>query len=513
MLEKKATAAATRLASKHATKLRAAMRKNIAPAILAALWVDTHKGQENVDKTHAVAWAGLYVALNRKAISEVLTQLQKDGWALGTDYSNSAYGTAALNAGKPLTPDIKASMRVNWDNWKPGNQAAADLLKPTSGLRDLLASQDITITGLQDTTIDRIGRVLADGLDEGANTEDIADGIDEVIGDPSRAEMIAQTEMSRAMSVATNDNYADLGVEQVEWLALEECELCAQNVDASPINQGDEFPSGDTEPPAHPNCRCVLAPVVLGFNEVSGDGLDALVAGDSGDEVPVDSLEMSASAMVAKFNENHDEHGRFSSSDNGPITKEAIDKKIEQLKTRDEKLGRTYARSEYLAGLIAAKGFDAKPEVVNSVADLKGDVIYRGIELQNGFTAAEVHNDFENGPMWVGVGMEGSGVYFSSSAATAGVYTRGAGTVITGALLPEAKIFEYDENSQESIDGLRTLMTNAEQNSNGVIPYGESRDPGVAAAWAGYDAIKAVNVFADPIYVVLNRGAMQVVKN
>jgi hypothetical protein len=25
---------------------------------------------------------------------------------------------------------------------------------------------------------------------------------------------------------------------------------------------GDEFPSGDTEPPVHPNCRCTILPVI-----------------------------------------------------------------------------------------------------------------------------------------------------------------------------------------------------------------------------------------------------------
>ena len=51
---------------------------------------------------------------------------------------------------------------------------------------------------------------------------------------------------------------------KVQWLTAEddlvseECEMNDQEV----REIGDEFPSGATEPPQHPNCRCVMAPVV-----------------------------------------------------------------------------------------------------------------------------------------------------------------------------------------------------------------------------------------------------------
>jgi len=69
--------------------------------------------------------------------------------------------------------------------------------------------------------------------------------------------------MSRAVSAASRELYADSGVEQVEWLVAEGCDDCQENADASPIGIDDTFPSGDTEPPAHPNCMCSLAPYVV----------------------------------------------------------------------------------------------------------------------------------------------------------------------------------------------------------------------------------------------------------
>jgi hypothetical protein len=86
--------------------------------------------------------------------------------------------------------------------------------------------------------------------------------VDQVIDDPQQALIIAQTEMSRAVSVASRDLYETSGVEQVEWLVAIGCEDCQDNADASPIGINETFPSGDTEPPAHPNCICSLAPYI-----------------------------------------------------------------------------------------------------------------------------------------------------------------------------------------------------------------------------------------------------------
>jgi hypothetical protein len=36
------------------------------------------------------------------------------------------------------------------------------------------------------------------------------------------------------------------------------CKICARNAASGIIESGDEFPSGDESPPAHPNCRCRL---------------------------------------------------------------------------------------------------------------------------------------------------------------------------------------------------------------------------------------------------------------
>ena len=121
------------------------------------------------------------------------------------------------------------------------------------------------------------------------------DAISSVIDDPRRALTIATTEMARATSVASLDSYQEFGLEQVEWLALDPCEICAGNEDAGAVNVGDEFPSGDTEPPAHPNCRCSLVPVVDG-----ADGAD--VADVPIEDVPAGYADGELAAIDAATN-------------------------------------------------------------------------------------------------------------------------------------------------------------------------------------------------------------------
>ena len=72
----------------------------------------------------------------------------------------------------------------------------------------------------------------------------------------------------------------DSGVELVEWLVADPCDDCQENADASPIGIDEVFPSGDTEPPAHPNCVCDLAPYVVDTRDIGEDALSYILSGE-----------------------------------------------------------------------------------------------------------------------------------------------------------------------------------------------------------------------------------------
>lgn len=78
-----------------------------------------------------------------------------------------------------------------------------------------------------------------------------------------RAKMIARTETCDALESAFMDRAKDMKVTGKEWVVTDPCPICEENGNAGVIAIDKPFPSGDMRPPAHPNCRCALAPVMI----------------------------------------------------------------------------------------------------------------------------------------------------------------------------------------------------------------------------------------------------------
>lgn len=114
-----------------------------------------------------------------------------------------------------------------------------------------------------DTTRDEIrglvGRQAAEGWDLGR----LADEIGQLAFDhaKTRAELIAVTETASAYSRGSMLYYSGAGVKRVTWLVTEPCPDCEKNQGAI-VDLGADFPSGHPHPPAHPRCRCAIAPIV-----------------------------------------------------------------------------------------------------------------------------------------------------------------------------------------------------------------------------------------------------------
>jgi hypothetical protein len=71
------------------------------------------------------------------------------------------------------------------------------------------------------------------------------------------------------------NTYTDAGLGSVQWYGIDPCPICADN-DGEIVALGDSFPSGDSEPPAHPNCLCTILPVLdaTAFQDVT-DQIDS----------------------------------------------------------------------------------------------------------------------------------------------------------------------------------------------------------------------------------------------
>ena len=264
-----------RIAARNSVKVRAAIRQSIDPRDIFEEYLRSQphaSGDITQDRARARAWAMLNVQINLEPITAVISKLYADGYLLGEAAAAEAVAQAQRKADKALT---KADASIDWDSWKPGNKATALLLRPRGAFKRLLDNAGIVSKAIAKAGYEKIGTALADSIASGSSPAQAAKIIAEKIGDPARALTIAITEQNRAMSVAAINFYQESGVEQVEWNAVDPCDICAPN-DGQVVNLGQAFNSGDTEPPAHPNCRCALLPVILGIVDDPSLGQDYL---------------------------------------------------------------------------------------------------------------------------------------------------------------------------------------------------------------------------------------------
>lgn len=249
-----------RLAAKHADAIRRAIKQSVDANRAVFAWLETHPVIGHTSPDMVRAWADGNIFTEGEPLRQALGKLYAEAWVLGQDIGESAMLATSHKAVFSLSAAKDAVGHGDWNAWKAGNRPAAALLRPPAGLAALMHSRKVDIQGINKTTTDRIGTYLANSLKIGETPANAAKGINTILNDPERALMIAETEMNRAVSVATRDVYENLGVDYVEWFTADGCPICADNEGAGPIPIDATFPSGDSEPPAHPNCLCTLAP-------------------------------------------------------------------------------------------------------------------------------------------------------------------------------------------------------------------------------------------------------------
>jgi SPP1 gp7 family putative phage head morphogenesis protein len=130
--------------------------------------------------------------------------------------------------------------------------------------------------------------IIKDGIDTGKSIPEIRGMIQTSFSDISKkqAQVITRTEVLRASNQAALDAYKQSGVvEGKQWLTAGATDECAQyegqieSLDGSFYSDTTQFKDGD--PPLHPNCRCVLLPVLISEGKIytpSNEGLKQYVA-------------------------------------------------------------------------------------------------------------------------------------------------------------------------------------------------------------------------------------------
>jgi SPP1 gp7 family putative phage head morphogenesis protein len=253
----------SQLAVKNSVKIKAALSLIVNPKTVAKEYVESHPflvGSQTIDRVHARSWAMIHVRPNLEPLRQAVARTIVEGWVTGEKA-----------AGSEIKRSIKKNLTIQqiledeevdvWANWKPGDQVSAALLERKYGLDQLLIQSELTIKNMAKTQIDEIGTQLADGLSRGLSIDEIASSLKDVINNPAKALSIAMTETSRATNFGAQNRYREANILKNQWSGIDPCPECAMN-DGEIVGVGDPFASGDTQPPAHPNCLCTLLPVI-----------------------------------------------------------------------------------------------------------------------------------------------------------------------------------------------------------------------------------------------------------
>lgn len=260
----------------YAGKLRQALKDSIDTRRLAEAWAALHPRDFRDAPAAKALPPDLSAFLARAAqaitaaLQRVLGSLWPEAWTLGQQ------------AAQALAADIPA---VDWAGWEPGDVEAAFQVAG-SGLRDLLASQEVQIKSITGSRLEELGNILAEYISSPVairpelpeplppqySVDALARALEGVLDNPDMATMVAQTEVARASSAAAQEIYRSMGIGQVEVSTAADrrvCPKCAAAEAAGPR------PMGTYSVPLHPMCRCALIPVIAGAN------LSGLLAGVS----------------------------------------------------------------------------------------------------------------------------------------------------------------------------------------------------------------------------------------
>lgn len=202
--------------------------------------------------------------------ADALAQLEWD-WSQLVDDAEPFLARVAVAAGAGALAEVKiesrtaqAAMRDNAESW--AHDRAAEMIGMKWQHGELVpnpnAKWDIT-----EYTRETIRNLSEQALEEGWSSKKLASELtDAAAFSEERALTVARTEMAKADSQGALYGYKASGVVKGKrWQTAEDdlvSDECVANQEAGTIPLDDNFPSGADAPPNHPNCRCVVLPVL-----------------------------------------------------------------------------------------------------------------------------------------------------------------------------------------------------------------------------------------------------------
>jgi hypothetical protein len=505
MTYKRALEADARLAAKNALKIRAALRQTFDPKRVYEQYLLTQPNQSDSaaqNNARARAWVMLNVRVNMEALKEVMLRVWAEGYVTG-----QAFADEQLRIARELNKADDTMAEIDWANWQPGDRAAALLLRPPKAFQQLLESQGITFKEFSDTTVRDIGNAIGEAIELGLPAERAAKRLMTHVANPARALSIAITEQNRAISYATINRYKEAELEKMEWEVSSPCDKCAQNANQVVII-GQPFKSGNTQPPAHPHCRCVLLPVLPNFEEIA-----ATPTGTTLTPMPADVPVARATRVLddlpkRTYTKAKNDADFYLADVEG--TEDRLKAMIPTKQRPDGTIipdwnaasGGKGPENIQLKNLMREQGFLDLPRVVDAdefgkIVDQGATPIYRGMGAPTKKQASEyVERLVSNDDPFIGRGFFGDGTYFASDRGIAerfaasdasGDITFKFGEIVDAVIDPQAKVMD--------IEDLWRLRNEYTENMpyHGELAQAYEDDIGLFATSMGVDVIENKN--------------------
>ncbi|EHA4047089.1 TPA: phage head morphogenesis protein [Enterococcus faecalis] len=380
---------------------------------------------------------------------------------------------------------------------------------------------------------DKLARSMSIGIINGWSTDKIVDdmmlGIDKQLR--NRMISLVQTESAHIAEVATDKAMKETGVQEWEWLATLEvhtCSICA-SLDGKIFSVDDK-----SAPicPAHPNCRCTKIPVIVGWQSSKRwqrnpeSGLGEVKNHQSFNEW---KKSLSNNKKIDLIELNRDNIGNVDRI-NKMIshTKDVVNqyKKATGIDIIDLWRNKKYSdksnpyndeKSKFVKYLLKEYGYDAQPNVVESVAE--GMVpIYRGIrDSTDGSMSSKqqlerfIHGEFDISGAKTST--HGRGSYFTDFKLKAEDYSnRGENGRLIKAYLGEEMNLISSSDLDKELQAFLKIKDNLGKDAE-YYQFITSRsgfmdaNREIYAILSGYDGVKF-----GAVYNILNRGKLVVKK-
>lgn len=200
----------------------------------------------------ARAFAATSMPLDKGPLGDTIERIYRDSWLPGAQDAVAQLGARADRS----IPLVQAVDETDWPQWVPGNPPGVADLRSLD-FDPMGAEVGSWLKEMDATTCRQIAEILHDGVESGDGVNVIAAKIDQHLHNPSRARMVAVTEVNRAMSRSAFTIYKAHGVPMWDLVTqVGACPICLA------VKAHNPHPMTDiTErPPLHPRCRCVPAP-------------------------------------------------------------------------------------------------------------------------------------------------------------------------------------------------------------------------------------------------------------